>query len=310
MARRVLPAASILIVIIGWARLVGERHGLYGTSFGLAIFASANIATFAILLGSAARSLNTSFERLDVASHDLAITNERAKLANFRLAAIIDSSDDAIISNSLDGIITSWNAAAERIFGYSSAEAVGLPLVMLFPPDRVSEEVDKLRRVASGESVHHFESVRIRKDRKPILVTATISPLRDATAVIIGVTEAAGSSKPSRNRKPASRPSSALPWTGSLPSMNSSSSPCSTPPQKPCLAALLPKFWAPAWSASSRHVSVPNMKGTFANSVIPRLPAAAWGAWVRFSVCGPTEKSFPSKPPSRRPKSTARNFSP
>src|ERR1700685_1921929 len=125
MARRVLPAAVFCTVTIGWIRLLGERHGLYGTSFGLALFASANIAMFSILVGWAARSLSASLERLDAASRDLALTTERAHRTNVRLVAIIESSDDAIISKTLDGIITSWNAGAQRIFGYSVEEAVG-----------------------------------------------------------------------------------------------------------------------------------------------------------------------------------------
>jgi PAS domain S-box-containing protein len=191
MARRVLPTAAVLTITIAWIRLFFERRGFYGTGFGLAIFASANVTIFSVLVFLAARSLNASIEQLNVASHDLAIINESANRSNFRLAAIIESSDDAIISKSLEGVITSWNSGAERIFGYTSAEALGQTMRMLLPPDRLTEEAEILQHIAKGESVEHFESTRVRKDGKQILVSVTISPLRDATGAIIGVSKIA-----------------------------------------------------------------------------------------------------------------------
>ena len=96
-----------------------------------------------------------------------------------RLAAVVDSSDDAIISKDLNGIDQSWNRGAEKIFGYSASEAVGKPMLMLFPPERVQEESDILARIRRGESVEHFETVRVRKDGRRIDVSVTISPIRD-----------------------------------------------------------------------------------------------------------------------------------
>jgi PAS domain S-box-containing protein len=83
------------------------------------------------------------------------------------LAAIIQSSDDAIVTKTLSGIITSWNPAAERIFGYMAPEVLGRPITLLFPADRLSEESEFLRRLARGQHVDHFQTVRIRKGRAP-----------------------------------------------------------------------------------------------------------------------------------------------
>ena len=116
---------------------------------------------------------------------------KQAEEALIRMAAIVESSDDAIISKTLDGIITSWNPGAERIFGYGPAEAVGQPMLMLFPPERVKEEADILARVARGESVDHYETVRRRKDGKRIEVSVTVSPLRDTQGRIIGASKIA-----------------------------------------------------------------------------------------------------------------------
>ncbi len=190
-ARRVLPASAILTVVIAWIRLYFERRGFYGTGFGLAIFTSTNVATFSILIGLAARSLAGSFRRLDSVRRDLALSHDHANLTNSRLAAIIESSDDAIISKTLEGTITSWNASAERIFGYSSSEAVGQSMRMLIPPDHLFEETDILRRIADGQSVTHFEAVRVRKDGVHIFVSVAISPLRDVSGVIIGASKIA-----------------------------------------------------------------------------------------------------------------------
>ncbi len=108
-----------------------------------------------------------------------------------RAAAIIDSSDDAIISKSLDGIIRTWNHGAERLFGWTSAEIVGQPVQVLFPPDRMDEEPRIIARLRAGERVNHFETVRVRKDGSPVEVSVTISPIRDATGRVTGASKIA-----------------------------------------------------------------------------------------------------------------------
>jgi len=108
-----------------------------------------------------------------------------------RLSAIVESSDDAIISKTLEGTITSWNHGAEQVFGYSPAEALGKSMRMLLPPERADEESDILARIARGESVSHFETVRVRKDGKKIDVSVTISPIKDGSGAIVGASKIA-----------------------------------------------------------------------------------------------------------------------
>jgi PAS domain S-box-containing protein len=116
---------------------------------------------------------------------------KRAEEAQSRLAAIVNSSDDAIIGKTLEGIITSWNPGAQKVFGYAEAEAVGKPMLMLFPPERSGEEPEILARIARGETVDHIETVRVRKDGGLIDVSATISPIRDESGKIIGASKIA-----------------------------------------------------------------------------------------------------------------------
>ena len=111
--------------------------------------------------------------------------------ARAHLAAIVDSSNDGIISKTLDGVILSWNAAAERIFGYSAEEAVGKPILMLLPPERQDEEAMILSRIRKGERIGHFETVRVRKDGSLVEISVTISPIRDENGKIIGASKIA-----------------------------------------------------------------------------------------------------------------------
>ncbi|MET0488442.1 MAG: PAS domain S-box protein [Candidatus Rokuibacteriota bacterium] len=115
----------------------------------------------------------------------------RAEEARGRLAAIVDSSDDAIVSKTLDGIVTSWNRGAERLFGYSAAEAIGQSILLIVPADRPREEADVLRRIRGGQSVDHFETVRRRKDGTLIEISLTVSPVRDSLGRIIGASKTA-----------------------------------------------------------------------------------------------------------------------
>src|SRR5437867_8876155 len=108
-----------------------------------------------------------------------------------RLAAIVESSDDAIISKDLNGIITSWNPAAERMFGYTAAEIVGKSIRTIVPDDRESEEDDVLRRIVAVEAVEHFETVRRRKDGSEVIVSLTVSPIRNRRGTIIGASKTA-----------------------------------------------------------------------------------------------------------------------
>ncbi len=107
------------------------------------------------------------------------------------LAAIVASSGDAIVSKSLDGIVTSWNRGAELIFGYAAEEIIGRPITALFPPDRLEEENLIVARIRRGETVRHFDTVRRRKDGTLIDVSVSISPIRDATGRIVGASKIA-----------------------------------------------------------------------------------------------------------------------
>jgi len=107
------------------------------------------------------------------------------------LAAIVESSEDAIIGKTLDGVITSWNAAAERIFGYTAAEAVGRPVTIIIPAELWPEEEQILERLRSGERLSHFETTRIRKDGSRITISLSISPIRDASGAITGISKIA-----------------------------------------------------------------------------------------------------------------------
>jgi PAS domain S-box-containing protein len=115
----------------------------------------------------------------------------RASEAHARLAAIVESSDDAIISKTLDGIVTSWNRGAERIFGYTAVEMIGEPIARLMPDDKRDDLAPILAALRSGRRVDHFETERIRKDGRRIYVSLTISPVRDATGRIIGASKIA-----------------------------------------------------------------------------------------------------------------------
>ncbi len=112
---------------------------------------------------------------------------QRAEASIAWLAAIVSSSDDAIIGNDLNGVMTSWNKGAERLFGYMAQEAIGRAMTMLMPPDRLHEEPEFLERVKRGGRVEHFETVRLRKNRSRVDVSLTISPIENATGQIIGI---------------------------------------------------------------------------------------------------------------------------
>jgi PAS domain S-box-containing protein len=112
-------------------------------------------------------------------------------LAAAWLAAIVDSSDDAIVSKTLDGIITSWNRAAENLFGYSADEIIGRPIATLAPPDRKNEMSAILERIRRGEKVDHFETIRRRKDGSLVDISLTVSPIRDEKGRIIGASKIA-----------------------------------------------------------------------------------------------------------------------
>jgi PAS domain S-box-containing protein len=107
------------------------------------------------------------------------------------LAAIVDSSDDAIVSKTLDGVITSWNVGAERLFGYTAGEAVGQHISLIIPINRRNEETVIIERIKKGERIEHFDTVRVRKDQTPLDISLTISPVRDASGTIIGASKIA-----------------------------------------------------------------------------------------------------------------------
>jgi two-component system, chemotaxis family, CheB/CheR fusion protein len=116
---------------------------------------------------------------------------KRAEQVGQRLASIVESSDDAIISKDLDGIITSWNGGAERLFGYTAGEVIGKSITVLLPADRHNEEPGILERIRRGERIEHYETVRLRKDGSLVEISLTVSPVKDPQGKIVGASKIA-----------------------------------------------------------------------------------------------------------------------
>ena len=116
---------------------------------------------------------------------------KEAALSSALLSAIVESSDDAIVSKDLRGVIRSWNSGAERIFGYSASEVIGKPITIIIPTDRLEEETGILQRLQRGERIEHFETQRRTKDGRLLSVSLTVSPIRDASGKIIGASKVA-----------------------------------------------------------------------------------------------------------------------
>ena len=134
---------------------------------------------------SASTILRKNRETLCVVAHDIT-ERKRAEQVSSRLAAIVASSDDAIIGKTLDGIITSWNKGAQQIYGYSTEEIVGKPISVLAPPDRYNEIPGILEKVRRGSSVNHYETVRLTKEGERIDVSLTVSPIIDSSGNVVG----------------------------------------------------------------------------------------------------------------------------
>jgi PAS domain S-box-containing protein len=106
-------------------------------------------------------------------------------------AAVVESSDDAIVTKNLNSIITSWNAGAERVFGYTPEEAIGRPVTILIPSDHADEEAGILERIRRGERIDHYETIRVHKDGRLLNISLTVSPIKDASGKIIGASKIA-----------------------------------------------------------------------------------------------------------------------
>jgi PAS domain S-box-containing protein len=147
---------------------------------------TASLLALAVYLAGRARRRAKNAEAANRALQQHIIELRQTGEVLSRLASIVESSDDAIIGKSLDGIILSWNPGAERIYGYSAKEMIGAPMSVLVPPDHPDEVIQILEKVKRGERVDHFETVRMRKDGRRIDVSLTVSPIKDATGRITG----------------------------------------------------------------------------------------------------------------------------
>ena len=204
-------AFAVLPFVI-WAAI---RFGVSGTALSTLIVAA--IATVETAFGSGPFAQNSPFTNavlldvfftvLSVSGITLAaaiaereqaererewLAREQAAMeARLRLATIVESSDDAIISKNLEGIIVSWNKGAQRIFGFTEAEAVGQPITIIIPPELLEEENRILQRLRADEGIEHYETTRVTKEGKKVNVSLMICPLKDSTGRIIGVSKIA-----------------------------------------------------------------------------------------------------------------------
>ncbi len=176
LARRLLPGCIVVPVFIGWLRWQGQSAGVFSGWTGLAV-----MVVSAILLLSCL-TIWTALE-LDRSGAERSKAEESVR----RLASIVISSPDAMISKTLDGVITSWNPGAEATYGYSAPEMIGRNVQMLLAPDGVQELMRVMEKVTRGEIVRQYESVRLHKDGHTFPVSLSVSPIKDQDGNIVGV---------------------------------------------------------------------------------------------------------------------------
>ena len=178
----------------GWRNLTQamERALKTGKAYELELkfLRSEGTALWLAVRGEAVRDAQGAAVQLHGTMQDIT-ERKQAEEARLKHAAIVESSDDAIVSKNLDGIITSWNAGAQRIFGFNEAEAVGQSISIIIPPELHDEESTILKKIRSGEQIEHYETARINKQGERIFVSLTISPVKDLTGRIIGASKIA-----------------------------------------------------------------------------------------------------------------------
>jgi PAS domain S-box-containing protein len=182
--RQLLPAALIMPFIIGVVVFYAQRLGKLDNGQGYALVTIASVLIFAGLVWTSSARL----ERLDEErrkAQDALRTNEE------RMRQIVESASDAIITKDLQGIVTSWNAGAERTLGYTPGEMIGQPVTRIIPPSRLVEEEAILEILARGELIEHFETERLHKQGHIIAVSVTVSPIHDASGRVIGASKVA-----------------------------------------------------------------------------------------------------------------------
>jgi two-component system cell cycle sensor histidine kinase/response regulator CckA len=175
MVRQLLPIAIFLPVLLGWLRMSAQKAGLLDAGFGVALIVSVNIIIFSTLILLTGRSLDKGDRE-----------NRKVEEARAQLASIVESSDDAIISKTLEGDITSWNAGAFKMYGYSADEIVGKPISLIIPPERSLEMDEILHNIRNESRVEHLETIRVKKDGTKIAASITVSPVRNRANEIIG----------------------------------------------------------------------------------------------------------------------------
>ena len=177
--------ASILSAAVAWWLFMPPTFG-----FALDQAQLVSLITFllvCLLLVGTVTALNAAVDLLLV---EINLRRE-SRLALGQLASVVETSDDAIITKDLNGIVTSWNKGAERIFGYEANEIIGKPISLLIPPDRPDEEPSILARLRKGQRIEHYETVRRRKTGELIDISLSVSPLADATGKIVGASKIA-----------------------------------------------------------------------------------------------------------------------
>ena len=185
--------ATVLSLVAAWYFILPPRFSLIlqDTASVASLLLHVVMSTALVILARAARAARAHSE---VSQSELEARRAEAagayELRN-RLAAIVESSNDAIISKNLDGIIQSWNAGAERILGYKAEEIVGQSILRLIPPDRQQEETAILSRIRRGERVEHFDTFRMTKDGRLVELSLTVSPVKDSQGKVIGASKVA-----------------------------------------------------------------------------------------------------------------------